>query len=84
MEVFVDQRDFRILEDQDEILVITVEVADSDDLFDPGPDAGNRGRGAEAGKGEKEKEGENEREKGGERAAGDGGSSFMRHFLPFL
>jgi hypothetical protein len=55
MEIVVDQADLRVLEDQDEVIVIPVEVANGDDLFDSGPYAGDLGSGGKAGEGEKKK-----------------------------
>ena len=55
MEIVVDQADLRVLEDQDEVIVIPVEVANNDDLFYPGPYAGDLGSVRKGGEGEKEK-----------------------------
>ena len=68
MEIVVDQPDLRILEDH-EVFVIPVEVANGDDLFDPGPYARVLGSEAETGEGEKEK------------TYGFEGIHFLRHVL---
>ncbi len=44
MEIVVNQADLRVLEDQNEIIVISVEVAQGHDSFHTGPDAGNLSR----------------------------------------
>ena len=56
-QIIIDQSHFRVLEDQKEILVIPVEVADGDDPLNPRSFIGGRGRQADGGKGEKEKGG---------------------------
>jgi hypothetical protein len=71
-QIIIDQSHFRVLEDQKEILVIPVEVADGDDLLNPRPFVRGLGRRAEGGKGEKEK------------AGGYEEISFLRHVLRFF